>query len=319
MELMSTILKKIGFNNLEPISKGLSTAKFLCSSTGKVTAIKGTEIEMYDDHIPKTVLARCYSVQSHGSSFLRFADREKTSLLSLQKNTAASMLLFPRIVGQIKGSSHVINLTEWFPEEKVLGFPSIDKMIELASNMKSIKIKNNAGFENHNTMLSEAIAHLQKLIAKHSIKEPESNDFNVLLTWLSKRVERELVHGDFHHYNILKLKIEETQRYAVIDWEYGSLGSTWFDVLYSQWYSFGLQERYDSQKFLNSLVEKLQSSEEFKEPHIKEMILYSKAVLYVMALWFFERYRNTGKKSNLNLGIRYLKGGFELTEDCIEA
>ena len=168
-------------------------------------------------------------------------------------------------------------------------------------------------------MLSEAIAHLQKLIAKHSIKEPESNDFNVLLTWLSKRVERELVHGDFHHYNILKLKIEETQRYAVIDWEYGSLGSTWFDVLYSQWYSFGLQERYDSQKFLNSLVEKLQSSEEFKEPHIKEMILYSKAVLYVMALWFFERYRNTGKKSNLNLGIRYLKGGFELTEDCIEA
>jgi thiamine kinase-like enzyme len=206
-----------GCTDISPLHQGMSTTKYLAKLKGKPVLIR-----------------RFHERNYYGNRF----QRENFMLKHLAK-TKSENLVFPKIIKEFP--SHDIHVLSWIAGETIdnLEIPDVEKtgiVNEVWANIVNLNLPKETKFNHFRDirMLTEDETRIMN-ISKNvflSLKERVWKSFNKSII---KKHPRSVIHGDLHEANIIAVDLEN-RKFGVIDWEFASVGSKYFDLAY--YYTF---------------------------------------------------------------------------------
>ncbi|MCE7737287.1 MAG: aminoglycoside phosphotransferase family protein [Candidatus Heimdallarchaeota archaeon] len=206
-----------GCTEIEPLHQRTSTTMYSAKLKGK-----------------KVLIRRFHERNYYGNRFQR-----ENLILKHLDSIECSNLIFPKIIEEYPG--HDLHILSWIEGETLdeLELPKTDKnaiIHEIWKKISSLEIPSNMKFNHFRDirMLTEdetRIMNISKSVFL-SLKERVWKTFNKSII---KKHPRSIIHGDLHEGNIIVIDKDEG-KYAVIDWEFASVGSKYFDLAY--YYTF---------------------------------------------------------------------------------
>ncbi|OLS28427.1 MAG: hypothetical protein HeimC2_06460 [Candidatus Heimdallarchaeota archaeon LC_2] len=218
MKEIARIEEITGCKNLVLLEVGMSTTKFKGIYKGKPILVR-----------------RFHERDYYGNRFKR-----ENFILKFLENISNSNLVFPKIIKEFP--DHDIHVLSWIEGESLDNVAiSETKKYEIVKSIWETITKlpepNDFKFNHFRDirMLTEdesKIMNISKTIFLN-LKDKIWKSFNKSII---KKHSRSIIHGDLHDGNIIVINLEKNQ-FGVIDWEFASIGSKYFDLAYYCTYS----------------------------------------------------------------------------------
>lgn len=213
MKEIEKIEKITGCKNLTPLEIGMSTTKFRGFYKGKPILVRKFHERNY-----------------YGNRYKR-----ENFILKHLKNQSKPNLAFPKIIKEFPDDD--IHVLTWIEGQSLDNIDiSQEKKSEIVKSIwKSItelKVPSDFKFNHFRDirMLTEDETRIMNISKPMflNLKDKIWKSFNKSII---KKHPRSIIHGDLHDANIVVIDLEKRQ-FGVIDWEFASLGSKYFDLAY---------------------------------------------------------------------------------------
>ncbi len=282
------------------LEKGLSTQKFLLSRSEPIN------LPNIDKTIDTSILFRVYTEETHGSNYRKIAQWEKNALDHLKNQT---MLIFPDFLGQINETNFIANMVSWIDGKIPQGLDTVISAWSIFSKISKDLQINDTLLPDHDKVILDSLEILSSFLHKHGLDAEQKLIRDFLDSFKNKSGfgHKLLIHGDFHLNNIIQ---SPNGSIGIIDWEYAAIGNPLFDLSYALLYDYGLQDKPIKEFYTERLSKASKQGISLDKNDLFKGI--SSISLFLMALWFFERYRQTGREHNLAKAMIYLRGGLDL-------
>ncbi|MHA2029318.1 MAG: aminoglycoside phosphotransferase family protein [Candidatus Kariarchaeaceae archaeon] len=202
-----------GCTDITPLHQGMSTSKYMAKLRGKPVLIR-----------------RFHERNYYGNRFQR-----ENFMLKHLKKLKSDHLVFPRIIKEFP--SHDIHVLSWIEGETIdkleISKEEKRKIVRTVwDNIVELTPPNKTKFNHFRDirMLTEDETRIMNITKSVflSLKERVWKSFNRSII---KKHPRSIIHGDLHESNIIAIDLEN-QKFGVIDWEFASIGSKYFDLAY---------------------------------------------------------------------------------------
>lgn len=206
-----------GCTEIEPLLQRTSTTMYSAKLKGK-----------------KVLIRRFHERNYYGNRYQR-----ENYILKHLESIKCTNLIFPKIVEEFP--NHDLHVLSWIEGETLeeTELPKADKtniIHDIWKEISSLELPTNMKFNHFRDirMLTEdetKIMNISKSVFL-SLKDRVWKNFNKSII---KKHARSIIHGDLHEGNIIVID-KEKGKYAVMDWEFASVGSKYFDLAY--YYTF---------------------------------------------------------------------------------
>ncbi|MFV2016271.1 MAG: aminoglycoside phosphotransferase family protein, partial [Candidatus Heimdallarchaeota archaeon] len=202
-----------GCTEITPLHQGTSTTKYRAKLRGETVLIR-----------------RFHERNYYGNRFQR-----ENYILKHLESIKCCKLIFPKIIKEFP--SHDLHVLSWIEGDsladlEILDSEKTDIVFSIWKEISNLELPSNIKFNHFRDirMLTEdetRIMNISKSVFL-SLKDKVWKSFNKSII---KKHPRSIIHGDFHEGNIIVIDKEES-KYGVIDWEFASIGSKYFDLAY---------------------------------------------------------------------------------------
>jgi thiamine kinase-like enzyme len=206
-----------GCTEIAPLHQGTSTTMYSAKLSGKIVLIR-----------------RFHERNYYGNRFQR-----ENIILKHLESIKSQNLVFPRVIKEFP--AHDLHVLSWVEGENLsnLDIPATEKtdIIKFVwDEISSLELPKDMKFNHFRDirMLTEdetRIMNISKSVFL-SLKERVWKSFNKSII---KKHPRSIIHGDLHEGNIIVINGKD-KLYGIIDWEFASIGSKYFDLAY--YYTF---------------------------------------------------------------------------------